>query len=144
MTILLRVVAVGVLATFAGCGPTTGTLKGKLVKDGVPVGADGLVSLNFYPIKPDGTADPNNAYTAGLNGEGTFEFLASTGIIPPGKYRLVIRAAGQYGPPDPKAPKSKKAPDRFAGFSTLAESKLTVTVVPGANDLVIDLSKPEG
>lgn len=144
MTILLRVVAVGMLAAFAGCGPTTGTLKGKLVKDGVPVGAEGLVSLNFHPIHSDGTVEAGNAYTAGLNGDGTFEFLASTGIMPPGKYRLVIRAAGQYGPPDPKNPKTKKTPDRFAGFSTLAESKLTVTVAPGENDLVIDLAKPEG
>ncbi len=144
MNNLFRVAGIALIVGLAGCGPTVGTLKGKLVKDGAPVAAGGLVGLNFHPLLPDGTPDSRNAYVAGLNPDGTFEFFASGGTLPPGKYRLVIRAAGQDGPPGPAAARPKKSVDRFAGFSTLAESKLTVTVVAGENDLVIDLAKPEG
>ena len=137
----------------AGCGPSAATLKGKVVDGDKPFSTDGqLVSLQFHPMKPDGTADATNAYTANVGGDGAFEFVASGGTLPPGKYRVVIsgvtggREGGGPGPEGfAKAGKGdKKKADRFAPHNTLATSKLTVTVTAGANDRTVDLSKPGG
>jgi hypothetical protein len=137
------------LAALSGCGSSTGTLKGKVVDNGAPVKPDGLASLSFYPMK-DGTPDANNSFTAVLNGDGTFDVVASGGKLPPGTYRVVVASAGgagrEGGGPGPEGfPKAgKEKADRFAPHNTLATSKLSVTVAAGSNDVVIDLSKAGG
>ncbi len=138
------------LFTLAGCGSPASTLKGKLVNGTEPVGSGGqLVSLSFHPMT-GGTPDATNNYTVPLNEDGSFEFVASGGTLPPGDYRVVISGVSS-GPPTAKerdnqkpnlpGAKPKKTGGRFDAVDTLADTKLTITVVAGKNDLVIDLAK---
>ena len=149
MKALLHSILVCSALAIAGCGENAGKLKGTVVDGGKVVGSEGQqVSLSFYAMKPDGTADAGNCSTAVLNADGSFEFVASGGTLPPGKYKVVIASAGSAeGPPTvgkEKKKKSEKSVDRFAGHSTFATSKLTVTVESGKNEVVLDLSKPAG
>lgn len=144
MKTLAYALVFGSICGAAGCGADAGTLKGSVVDGGKPVGSEGQqVSLSFHPAKPDGSFDEGNCSTAVLNGDGSFEFVASGGTLKPGRYKVVIASASAPGPGTQSTAKEKsKAPDRFAGHSTFAASKLTVTVEAGKNDVVIDLSKP--
>ncbi len=149
MKALLHSILVCSAFAIAGCGENAGKLKGTVVDGGKPVGSEGQqVSLSFHPMKPDGSFDPSNCSTAVLNTDASFEFVASGGTLPPGKYKVVISSVGSAeGPPalgKEKKKKSEKPADRFAGHSTFATSKLTVTVEPGKNEVVLDLSKPAG
>ncbi len=147
MKAIVRALLIGSIFGAAGCGTDTGTLKGSLVDGGKPVGSEGQqVSLSFHPRKPDGAFDEGNCSTAVLNGNGSFEFVASGGTLKPGTYRVVIAGASSASGPGTQstAKEKSKKPDRFAGHSTFAASKLTVTIVAGKNDVVIDLSKPAG
>ena len=148
MKAIMRVLVLGSAITMAGCGTDAGTLKGSLVDGGKPVGSEGQqVSLSFHPAKPDGAFDGSNCSTAVLNSDGSFEFVASGGTLKPGLYKVVIAGSlgSGTGPGTQSTAKEKnKKPDRFAGHSTFAASKLTVTVEAGKNDVVIDLSKPTG
>jgi|GEM_PF-2636386 len=147
MKTLAYALVFGSICGAAGCGADAGTLKGSVVDGGKPVGSEGQqVSLSFHPMKPDGSFDEGNCATAALNGNGSFEFVASGGTLKPGRYKVVIAAASSgagTGTQSTGKEKSKK-PDRFAGHSTFAASKLVVTVEAGKNEVVIDLSKPTG
>ena len=149
MKTLIRTLLFGSVLALVGCGADAGRLKGTVVDGGKVVGSEGQqVSLSFYAMKPDGTADAGNCSTAVLNADGSFEFIASGGTLPPGKYKVVIASVGSAeGPPTlgkEKKKKSEKPVDRFAGHSTLATTKLMVTVEPGKNEVVLDLAKPTG
>ena len=132
--------APALLLALAGCGPADARLKGKLVNGPEPVGSGGrLVSLSFHPVT-GGTPDPKKCYTAPLDADGSFEFVASGGTLPPGEYRVVVAAAGG-SQSVPAAGKAKAGPDRFDGVNTLAASKLSATLAAGQNDITVDLAK---
>jgi hypothetical protein len=127
---LIPVVAAVALAA-AGCsGGGTARLKGKIVDNGQPVTfPPTTASVQLSPLGEGGTPDPTKVYACVVNEDGSFEFLASGGELPPGTYQVVLELVGGKGPANAKA---------IAGKALKRELK------SGSNDLVIDLAKPEG
>jgi len=133
-----RFAAVAAFASFLaiGCGVTgPAKLKGKLVDGGgpPPIKPGEQISLALHRLNADGSPETNPTYNAILKSDGDFEVIASGGELAPGTYRAVVVPAG--APP--------KGPDRFKGSGSLTTSKLTLELKPGANEITLDLAKPE-
>jgi hypothetical protein len=77
----------------------------------------------FRGLGADDKPDPNRTYTAMLNPDGSFELVASGGELPAGVYQVTVDIAGKVG-------------EKYKAFATRRELK------PGANDLTLDLARP--
>ena len=119
-----------VMICLAGCGESKATVKGKIVENGQPktFGAN-QAALQLTLIGPDGKPDDNKSFTAVVNEDGTFEVVASGGEIPIGKYQVAVQIMGATG-----QPYKKLAPP---------DSPIRRELKSGANELTIDLAKPE-
>ena len=79
-------------------------------------------------VGPDGKLGINQAYTAVVNEDGSFEVVVSGGELVPGKYQVAVQFRGG----DPKY-KAFAAPD----------SPVRRELKGGRNELIIDLAKPQ-
>ncbi|MBA4188178.1 MAG: hypothetical protein C0467_09190 [Planctomycetaceae bacterium] len=118
----------------SGCGTDPARIKGRLLDNGQPLAipASGAPqSIVFVPLGADGS-NQGRMYSATLGPDGAFELVAAGGSVPPGNYRVSL---------DITLP--GKAGERFKPFAGTG-SPIRRELKPGSNDLVIDLSKPEG
>jgi len=128
---LLPVVA-GVALLAAGCGGGMAKVKGQIVDGGQPLTfPSNTASVQLSPIGEDGKADMSKVYGCVVNGDGSFELLASGGEVPAGKYQVSVEITAKQGF------------ERAKQFSASAKP-LVREFKSGPNELVIDLSKPEG
>lgn len=127
--ILLTALA-GLLA--GGCGgEAKAKVKGKLVSNGAPMSFPATqAAVSLSPVGADGKPDPAKAFTAVVNEDGSFEVLASGGELPAGTYQVSIQAMGKLG-------------QQLKGFAG-ANSPVRRELKPGANDITIDVAKPDG
>ena len=129
-----------VLVAVAGCGGEMARVKGRLVNGGSPVAPPpgARISLLFEPVEGGPGADARRFFPAILEGDGTFEVVASGGQVPPGTYRVSLTFSSadsrQSAPP---------VPAELAPF-TRADSPLRATLEKGSNTLEVDLARPKG
>lgn len=126
------------LGCSGGSGGDTVIVRGKLTSAGQPLkvrGQDaglGLIQLEFYPIAENGqqSTDPEPAR---LEADGSFTVPGRGGQgIAPGKYRIAVR---QWDP----FPDFDKLGGKFD-----AERSPVVRRITGQDEVLIDVSKPEG
>lgn len=127
-----RVILALSLAVLAapGCdGGAPAKVKGRLVTNGEPMTVSGQVAVTFTALGGAGTSSAKS-FTAVVNPNGSFELVASGGELPPGLYQVSVVAVGKAAAP----------------FRGLVGDKSPVKreLKPGANDLTIDVAKPEG
>ena len=121
----LLALALAALAA-GGCGGAApATVKGRIVSNGEPMAVAGPAAITFTQL--DGEA---KMFTAMLKPDGTFEVVASGGQLPPGNYRVSLMAVGKAG-------------DKFKAFGD-TNSPIRRELKPGANEVTVDVSKPEG
>jgi len=128
------------LLFIVGCGKGEHVVKvkGQVTNAGKPLqvaGRDiglGMVQVEFVRIGEDGQP-VGNREGAVADDDGRFEIYGRDGAgIPPGKYRIAVRQWDPY-------PQHDKLDGRFAaGNSTI------VREVSGNEDILIDVSRPEG
>jgi hypothetical protein len=127
-----------VLVVFWGCSRNatedgTVRVRGRVTNAGQPLEVEGTdvglgsVAVGFYPMY-DGE-ELVELTSAQANAEGHFELIDG---IPPGTYRITVRQWDPY----PQV-------DRLKGKFDEKRSKI-VRQLTGEEDLVIDVSKPEG
>ena len=126
----------------AGCGgPRDGAVpvRGRVTRGGEPLavkGRDlglGYVEVHFYRIGDDGTT-ANDPADAAVEEPGDFTVRGKDGHgLPPGKYKITVRQL------DP-APNTDKLGGRF----NLKNSRIEREVTDGEDEIVIDVSRPEG
>lgn len=87
-------------------------------------GGSGAIQLAFYP------ADNSDVRYARVNQDMTFDL----GDLKPGKYKIVLTAGNL--PPG--------TPDPFGGKFTQEKSKIVRDLNKDGEDIVIDISKPQG
>ena len=125
--------ACALVLVLAGCGTDPSRVKGRLLDNGQPlaVPASGTPQTVVF-TSLGGEAGAGRMYSAMIGADGTFELVAAGGSVPPGEYRVSfdVTLPGKDGE------KFK----RFRGDGSPIRRELK----PGANDLAIDLAKPEG
>jgi hypothetical protein len=124
-----RFVVLFILFCFGCSGSELGTLKGRLVDNGVPVPLPVGVSqafIVFQLLDADGKPIRLSTYTAMLDKDGSFVLANSGGELPLGQYLVAIDADFKH------FEKAKKL--------ALPDSKARITIVRGANDVAIDIS----
>lgn len=140
-TVLVLIAGGLVCLATGGCGSGGGETvqaKGRVTDAGKPLevqGRDvgiGVVRIEFYRIGEDGK-QATEPETAVADEDGYFDLPGRDGHgIPPGKYRIAVR---QWDPlPDV---------DRLGGRFDAQHSPI-IREVTGREDIVIDVSKPEG
>lgn len=121
-------VALAALAA-AGCGATPATAKGRLVSNGEPMPVSGQVGVVLTLLEGDGKPT-TKSFTAMVKPDGTFEVVASGGELPPGNYQVSLVVPG-------------KPADKFKPLIG-DKSPMRRELKPGANELTIDVAKPQG
>jgi len=123
---------------WAGCGGSTKEAvpaKGRLLHAGQPLQVQGMeafagmVQVEFYRIGPDGKLS-DVPETAVADRDGYFD-IGARGLAP-GKYRIAVRQWDPY----PEV-------DKLEGKFDASHSPI-VREITGKEDILIDLSKPEG
>ncbi len=124
-----------------GCGKAPSEnlvqVNGRLTNAGQPLKVQrqdvglGLIQLEFYRL--DGQKQSTDPETAHLDEHGHFTVPGRTGHgIPPGKYRVAVRQWDPY-------PDFDRLKGRFD-----AEHSPIIRQVSGREEILIDVSKPEG
>jgi hypothetical protein len=130
-----------VLTVLAGCAEARDDVvpvRGKVTMGGTPLAVKGreigvgYVELHFYRVRDDGSIDTEPA-DAAVEESGEFSVRGRDGGgLPPGRYKIAVRQL------DP-APDNDKLGGRF----NRQNSKI-VREVTGEEEIVIDVSRPEG
>jgi hypothetical protein len=133
---LLSCALVLLVALNSGCGSGRVKAKGRLLQDGRPFPSDepGLVvHVVFIPLAESNPAAPEGNSVAEFNREdATFRVAGRDGRgLPPGKYRISVQV-------------NRKRKDIFEGAFNAVNSKIVREVTSSADEIVVDLAKPEG
>ncbi|HVK15230.1 MAG TPA: hypothetical protein VM597_41205, partial [Gemmataceae bacterium] len=113
-----------------GCGGGMAKVKGKLVENGQHRQfAAFSASVQFAKIGEDGRPDTTKMYSAVVEADGSFELVASGGELPAGVYQVAV-----------EMPVKKEERNAFAP----PDSPIRRELRAGANELTIDLAKPDG
>lgn len=139
----MRSVAALLLAiTLVGCGGAgQAKLEGQLYTrpgEKLKLESNEQAFLSFTGVGADGKPSLEQSYPCQVNPDGTFEMIASGGVLPPGTYRVTLDLIamkmqdGQGGRP--------QQIDRFSGRFSRDRSKLDVEVKRGSNKLDVVLS----
>lgn len=131
MRFLILAASLGLLAGCGG-GPPMAKVKGRVVDGGKPIElpTGTQAAVTFTPVK-DGAPDNNASRSAVMETDGTFELHESGGQVMAGKFHVSLLVTG-------------KAAEKYRTFASPASSPLRAELKAGANDIVIDLSKPNG
>ena len=132
MRLLFLPAAAAVL--LAGCGESSGRLRGRVVENGQPTEIPGQAALMFTRIGAGDKPDTSKSYTMAVEKDGTFEMVASGGALPPGRYMVTVETTA----------KGKAGLAKYKEPYKYPTSPLRADVVAGPNDLIIDLAKPDG
>jgi hypothetical protein len=134
LSALLCVITVGC----GGSGEEVVRARGKVTNAGQPLQVEGrdlglgMVKIELYPIGDDGQQSTNPEGTV-ADADGSFEVPGRDGNgIPPGKYRIVLRQWDPY-------PQVDKLKGRFD-----EQNSQIVREITGKEEILIDVSKPEG
>jgi hypothetical protein len=118
----------GLLAlALSGCGdPPMAKVKGRILENGQPKTFPATShSVEITPLDESGTPNKGKAFTAVVNEDGTFQVIASGGLLPVGTYTFAVRGmfVKKKGGAEPPASKRElKSGDN--------------------NDITLDLAKP--
>src|SRR5690242_18087426 len=123
-TPLLAILA-GVALAAAGCSDSA-RVKGRLVANGQAVEAPVQAALMFYLIGTDGKPDTRHAYPAPLAADGSFELVASGGVVACGTYLITLEV---------NATQSATGVARYKSRYNYPNSPLRHLIKSGRNDL---------
>lgn len=125
----------------AGCGSGAEKVvrvRGNVTDAGRPLDVEGrdigvgMVKVEFYRIGEDGTQSTDPEGTV-ADADGNFDVPGPNGNgIPPGKYRIAVRQWDPY-------PQEDKLGGRFD-----PENSPIIRQITGGEEILIDVSKPEG
>jgi len=114
-----------------GCGSDKAKVKGRVVNNGQPMTFPPFqASVVLAPCGADDKPDQAKSFTCIMGEDGSFELIASGGEVPPGRYQVAIQAMG-------------KPSNQLKGFAS-PSSPVRRDLKPGANELTIDIAKPDG